>query len=229
MGVKIIPVELKDGKGYDITISNPEATVQDYLNALNRAIEGYDFERLWTPREKCFGCDLCCRERIPLTLADAVILAEHLPTNKKAGWEDALAEVIRKYCRIFVYGDIVDIHLRLTDDEACPFLNEEKGICRIYPHRPLVCQTFICCPMTGKAERLREALVNWGEDELVRWWMKYAYEKAIAVWFDEGDNPEIDLGCFDFVSEPFKFISGYSKVKIRDVVSPDLWKLLTTG
>jgi len=227
MGVKIIPIEFKNGKGYDIIISNPEAAVQDYLNAINRAVEEYDLVRLWTSKEKCFGCDRCCRERIPLTLADVGILAEHLLTKEKAEKEKALAEVIRRYCRIFVYGDIVDIHLRLTESGACPFLNEEKEICRIYPYRPLVCQTFICCPMTKRAEQLREALVNRGEDDLVRWWLKYAYENGIAVWFDEGDNPKINLGDFDFESEPFMFISGYSKVKIRDVVSPNLWKLLS--
>ena len=75
-GIMLKMIEIKhlkiEGKmGYDIKIRKKYATIQNLLENLNRFIEQEPLQRLWPPgRSNCYGCDLCCYERIPLTSID---------------------------------------------------------------------------------------------------------------------------------------------------------------
>ncbi|MHB1419634.1 MAG: YkgJ family cysteine cluster protein [Bacillota bacterium] len=221
--VKFIPVDLKDGLGYDLTISDAGATVQDYLDAINEALECLPLSRLWHREGTCPGCDLCCRDRIPLTSIDLVRLLEATSGRNKGviPWHCGL----RDLAFISIKGRAVDITLRIGDDRRCHLMDPDTGMCRIYSWRPLVCQTFSCAPLTTRAARLRETLVNTGEDELVRQWLLDAQKRGVEPIFNEAHKPQVRME--DWETNGFGTYAAYDQVRIKDLCSPSLWKALT--
>ncbi|MBM7865320.1 hypothetical protein GTO89_00860 [Heliobacterium gestii] len=171
--------EFPDGLGYDVTACHPGATVADYLGAVDAFFE----RSIWTALRQgcnrtgwnaCEGCPGCCRERIPLTVADAVRLALSLPDvaerAQSAGVVTAedLLQAIEAFGHIHTRGRAVDITLRRTEDGWCGLFNHSTHRCHRHAFRPLVCRTYFCCPVSHRAEKLRQRLLNAGEDELVR-------------------------------------------------------------
>lgn len=209
--VEAVPAVLKGRTGYDIKVRDPEATVQDYIDALNRFIEEIPCSRTRAPeKESCYACDLCCQERIPVTLIDAYNL----------GGNRNVLDTITKFFHVYVEGRVVDITMGLNEAGTCRFLNLNKGICSNYLNRPLVCQTFICCPATRAAQQLREEVVNAGEDELVRSWLKSGRSAGSYV-INEAVNPK--LNPKDYSATPFNTKTSYSQVRLKDVCSQKLW------
>lgn len=225
-------------RGYDVVVTNPQATVQDYLTALNLAIERLPLtrRRLLPPpgqgqipsdqRLYCRGCDRCCRERVPLTYIDALKLIQ-------ATSSPSLGLFLRRYGYIWVQGRAVDISLAWEKqaqgasahpDRRCVFLNPETQTCQVYTARPLVCQTFICCPQTRRARRLREVIVNRGEDELVRQWLAEAAATGREPEFHEGYNPRPREE--DWPPTPFSGRTDYQEVRLKEICPPRLWEKL---
>lgn len=209
--VEALPVVIKGRTGYDIKIRDPEATVQDYIDALNRFIEEIPCFRTRVPgQESCYACSLCCQERIPVTLIDAYNL----------GGNTNVLDVLRKSFYVYVEDKVVDITMGLNELGSCRFLDPLKGLCLNYSNRPLVCQTFICCPATRAAKQLREEVVNAGEDELVRSWFKLG--KGVGTYLiNEAVNPRINPG--DYSPTPFKSKLSYAEVRLKEVCSKKLW------
>jgi len=241
MGIRIIPEEFDNGgMGYSVYLTGylgkgqdtcKNVSVQDYLDALNEAILSQDLYRARGDEKlQCQGCDVCCGERMPLTLIDLIILSQSPPVKAVLGEESysdlekTLARMIKRFCRVYVNGDTVDITLRLADDGKCPFLNRQTKTCSLYDFRPFVCQSYICCPASEEALKLRQSIVNAGEDELVRWWLDYARKAAIDYWYDEADNPMIDSD--DWKTGPFIGKTGYNEVLLTDILSPELFAKL---
>jgi hypothetical protein len=221
MSVKIITKSFPQGKGYDLQIMDEKASLQDYLGALNKHILEAELTRTRQKVNKCEGCDGCCSERIPLTSIDVYMLQQGL---KPKGETKTLAEIIRRYAYVQAEGRVVDITLARNEDGKCVFLNPDTKKCRIYPFRPLVCQTFICCPVSSRARRLRETVVNQGEDQLVKWCLSnIPWDKL----FNEVWEPEISLA--DWEDTPFRDRFTYGSVLIKDICKPELWQQLYLG
>lgn len=225
--IEIVPVRF-DGKGlgYDIKITREDVSVQDYLDALNEALLGLKLSRSRSDRGICLGCDGCCGERIPLTSVDIEVLSESPKVREylslaSTGNGNKLGQVFRRFCHVYVNGSSVDITLRLTQDNKCVFLNQEKKTCTIYDHRPLVCQTYVCCPVSQEASEVREVLVNEGEDELVRQWLYLVLESPGDLWYDEADDPNLSME--DWVAGPFFEKRCYDEILLRDVLPVGLW------
>lgn len=223
--VIVEPVKISGVLGYDLWVADDMATVQDYLNALNEAIRRIPFYRSRSNRRRCKGCDRCCAERIPLTWIDVCMLKRALPSN---GWETGgrgeVGQIIRRVGYVTVIGPVVDITLRRDEDGCCIFLDRQRRICKVYRFRPLVCQTFICCPSSQRAVKLRETVVNKGEDELVRQWLLEARKLGTAPLYDEGRKPRPNLK--DWPPTPFTGKEEYRQILLRDVCSPVLWRKL---
>ena len=219
--VKVIPQSTNSRKGYDLRVIDQTATVQDYLDAVNVAIEQNSFSRSRANIQTCAGCDLCCAERAPLTWVDVCRLREF------SGDSDATVQsVLEKFGYVIVDGPVVDILLKRGPGDRCILLNRTTRLCTAYQFRPLVCQTFICCALSRRAELLREAVVNKGEDELVRQllWEARAGKKSPLI--HEGYRPKPDLR--DWPSTPFAGRSSYSEVYLKEVCSEKLWGELLT-
>jgi Fe-S-cluster containining protein len=215
--VEAVPTEIKGQTGYDIRVLDAGATVQEYIDAINSFIEEKACYRTRKPaQENCYGCDLCCQERAPVTAVDAYGLGEDL------------RETLLQKLHVCVEDRVVDIILARNDEDKCRLLNTEKGICTIYGKRPLVCQTFICCPSTKNAKQLREQVVNAGEDELVRQWFAIG-QKSVDnnLIIHEAFEPAPDMT--DYPQNAFAGAKNYSDVKLRDICSPSLWSRICKG
>lgn len=233
MKLRIVPEEFENGGlGYTVSIFDdviPEAdacmdiSVQDYLDALNEAILSQDlFRSRGEGTELCQGCDVCCGERMPLTaidlrgLAQSPMVRESLEVDFEAAPEEALIKMVRRFCRIYVKGGTVDISLRLEEDGKCPFLNRQTKTCSVYDFRPFVCQAYICCPASKEALELRQAVVNAGEDELVRLVLNYAAQASMDLWYDEADAPSVNFE--DWQPGPFSGKESYEQVMLKDIL-----------
>ena len=150
--LKIEIVETEEGLAYDVTVAADDATVGDYIRFFDAFLE----EKI----APCLGCDLCCSQRIPLTLPDVATYAGDDGTA-------AFAAFIEKYATITFDGKAVDIKLAQRTDGSCIFLDRERHRCLDHPHRGLVCHSYICMPQTERSRALREALINDGEDALI--------------------------------------------------------------
>jgi len=213
--VEAVPVLIKGRRGYDIKVRDSNATVQDYIDALNRFIEITPCSRARAPEKNpCYACNLCCQERIPVTLIDAYNL----------GGKSNIAEVITGFFHVYVEDRVVDITMGLDDSGCCRFLDPQKGICANYINRPMVCQTFICCPATDEAKQLREEVVNAGEDELVRSWFKSGKQAGRYI-ISEAVNPRLDPD--DYSPTPFSGKTGYAQVRLKDVCAKKLWQKIS--
>jgi Fe-S-cluster containining protein len=218
--VKILPENINGRKGYDIRILSNTATVQDYLDAINKAIENNCFYRSRAVSiTDCAGCDLCCAERAPLTWVDLCRLREY--SGDSSATVQALLD---RFGYVVVDGPVVDIMLKRGQDNRCILLDRKTKLCAAYMFRPLVCQTFICCALSRRAELLREAVVNKGEDELVRQWLWEARASKRNPLIHEGYRAKPDLR--DWPSTPFAGRVGYQEVFLKDICPEKLWREL---
>lgn len=210
--VEAIPVLIKGKAGYDIRVNESSATVMDYIDAIDGFIEKNTCYRSRRPgQQSCFGCDFCCQERVPVTLVDALLLSD-----------GDISDTVQKVFHVYVEGPVVDITLGLDGAGKCRFLEKTQGTCRIYPQRPLVCRTFICCPSTSRAKQLREEIVNTGEDELVRNWFRMSGAKGHIIHEAIEPAPQIS----DYPPTSFANAVRYDQVRLRDICSPELWENL---
>lgn len=97
------------------------------------------------------GCWACCQQLVPLSIPEAYYLRKivfSLPkklrrcVNQKfieAVRQLEVAHLLEKFDRPRSYSDIQEAYFRLGI--LCPFL--EKGICLIYPDRPLACREYV--------------------------------------------------------------------------------------
>ncbi len=220
--VEIQVRNIKGQAGYDVAVRRPDATVEDYLTALDRAIAGAGLYRGRAPgRNSCRGCDRCCAERLPLTWID------YLNLRAAVAPDTDLETFLATYGHVLVDGPAVDITLAADAEGRCCFLEPVYGTCRVYPARPLTCRTFICCPSTPRSRRLRAVLVNRGEDELVRQWLLVARNRGKPPLIHEGYRPRPRLT--DWPPTPFAGRTAYREVPLKAVCPPDLWRQLTDG
>ncbi|MHB8172259.1 MAG: YkgJ family cysteine cluster protein [Thermincolia bacterium] len=216
MDIEPILIYTKSGNGFDLKIKSEKATLQGYLDVINQFIEKAELTRTRQKVTTCEGCPSCCSERIPLTSIDVEILRNGLG---RLGF----ADFINRYCHVVVDGPTVDIMLATKITGECILLQED-GRCAQYPYRPLVCQTFICCPTSPKADKLRESVVNMGEDELVRRWFTEGLSPNGELIIHEAWNPELNRD--DWQVNPFSGKNCYQDILLIDICSDKLWKSL---
>ena len=135
---------------YDVQVLADDATVGEYMDALD------EFQAVTLA--DCYGCDGCCHERVPLTWADYFL----------AGQPGSLADWLSGVGALDFWGEAVDLTLRRKENGACHLLDEDAKCCSAHQVRTFTCRTHCCLPKTDRAEALRAAVINAGEDELVR-------------------------------------------------------------
>ncbi len=223
--VQIIDYYWRGQLGYDVRLSHPGATVEDYRQALNRWSDTACWHRSRQPElNDCVGCSRCCQERIPLTVVDLEQLRQNLSLPLKS-----VITAVEMWGHAAAQGPVADITLKRQANGACLFLDPQSYRCKIYAFRPLVCETFICCPSTLRAQQLREAVVNRGEDELIRQWLLALSAKGVNI----EQNPPVDAGrnvrlsLKDWPATPFSGDRKFSGVRLKDLCEPDLWRFLT--
>lgn len=214
--VIVKPYHVNGKIGIDILVNSDEASVMDYCRALDEYILRGSFQRERAAAASCEGCDTCCRERIPLTSIDAVLLKAQLAPGLK------LNAFLNRCGYISVRGPVVDISLGRDVFGTCLLLAKETGKCSRYPIRPLVCRTYICTPLSPRAEKLRETIVNSGMDELVRLMLADSGEGTYPV--HEAEEPAINME--DWPAGIWTGKTDYSQLRIIDIAGEKLWREL---
>ena len=184
-----------DGFAYDVRLLDEDATVADYIRLLDEFLD----EKV----APCLGCDLCCSQRIPLTLPDIYTYA-----GKE---KESIAAFLEEKAEIRRDGRAVDIKVAQRENGSCVFLDEEHHRCADHPHRSLVCHTYICLPQTARARDLREELINGGEDALA------------GALFDLGILTD---GEKDYPVDPRWQGKTFDEIRLRDVLSPSVYTAL---
>lgn len=220
MKVRVFHTLIDGQAGYDLSIIDEGATVQDYLDALN-----YFLRHQCPP---CNGCTGCCWERVPLTYPDIyAYLKDNGLRRRLKGPLPPLIEFIQRFCYIYVEGPVVDISLGFRPDGACIFLDVKGGRCSLYRVRPLVCQTYICGPATRRATELRSLVVNAGMDELVRRWFMASRQAGVPLVMHEAHRPRPDLK--DYPPGAFSGKEYFSEIPLKKPCPPGLWRELYKG
>lgn len=220
--IKVFPTKIKNYTGYDLQIKDENATVQDYIDCLDSLFLGNDLSRDRNQVLTCEGCPNCCDERIPLTSIDINIMLEQYNLGKDSGEQLTLINFITKFAYVVVEGPVIDITLRRPVNN-CINLNKMNK-CSNYLYRPMVCRTYFCCPTSKRAEKLREIIVNTGEDELVRLWLNQALNGNYDLNIDEAYDPELKMA--DWQENTFTGKRQYNEIKIKDLCSSNLWSEL---
>ena len=184
-----------DGFAYDVRLLDEDATVADYIRLLDEFLD----EKV----APCLGCDLCCSQRIPLTLPDIYTYA-----GKE---KESIAAFLEEKAEIRRDGRAVDIKVAQRENGSCVFLDEEHHRCADHPHRSLVCHTYICLPQTARARDLREELINGGEDALA------------GALFDLGILKD---GEKDYPVDSRWQGKTFDEIRLRDVLSPSVYTAL---
>lgn len=188
---------------YDLEILQPEATVGDYLQGLC----DFQAEHL----ADCKGCDGCCHERAPLTICDWQLA--------QPGPETAFEQWLRDWAELGFCGPAIDLTLRRTAAGACRFLDAAAKCCKIHTRRSFTCRSHCCLPKTWRAEQLRGAIINAGEDELVRRLLQLPPEKQ--PWAERLAECKLD----DYAPNAFSALppEQWAQAVLRDLAGPELW------
>lgn len=219
--VEIVSLGKEPGahKTIDVLIHDCEASVADYLLALDNYILNGDFVRNRSSKTACEGCDTCCKERIPLTSVDALVLKERVAPDI------SMKDFLMRYTYVYIEGKAVDISLARDPQGNCLFLDQKTGRCRQYMARPLVCRTYICTNVSKNADELRDIIVNGGEDELVRLWLETG--DAVKTVVHEALEPDVDPE--DWSISVWTDRDDYTHIKLKEIIPPELWKKIGDG
>lgn len=217
MKVQLLPYEYKGKKGVDIEIISENATVADYYEALDEYILNGEIMRFRSETDHCEGCDICCGERMPLTSIDVFQIKKELAS------ELTLGDFFNKYTYVTVAGRVIDILLRRDLEDKCIFLDKKKKKCTRYAIRPLVCRMYICTLLSDRAERLRQELINSGEDELVRQWVECLQNGEVSI----NEAEDIDIRPEDWLENAWTDKHSYNEILLRDILSTELMKTLS--
>lgn len=187
------------GIGYDLAVFSTEATLADYVTALDRWQQQYLAD--------CKGCDSCCHERAPLGLPDyyqAIRGQKNPPSLEQWLKETAQWQALT--------DGAADITLAQQKSGACKFLDLKQKICTIHDKRPLVCHTHVCLPKSHRAAWLREAVINVAED-------------ALAAQLLQETNLTLNCKIENYPRQK-SLENEWEKVSLHSILPRDLWQLL---
>ncbi len=212
--VRVFLTEFADGLfGYDVQVLDENATVGAYLAAL----EDFQAQTL----ADCRGCDGCCHERAPLTLADFYYSAYYQRGGQK------LAEWLAETADLQFFGPAADLTIARTPDGDCKFLDTAAKCCADHAHRTFTCRSHCCLPKSERAEALRAAIINAGEDELLR---RLLAELAAAGQEDflPGQARLARVKAADYAPNAFSALPGerWAEAKLAALVDAALWREL---
>lgn len=189
---------------YDIEIKDPGATVGDFEEVCQDLFSEQEAYRKYS--DSCFGCCICCSERIPVTRIDLerIYKSDHGRGNGNEAdfrkWAERVASAQKS-------GECVDVTLQVDYYCICQFWDREKGLCSIYQARPFACRTYLCAPMSRRLEELRSQIINMGQDDLV----PHLCQDAPKIYRKKNAFTERE---------------SYKDIKLRDICTKRLWRQL---
>lgn len=98
--------------------------VVSMLSAVQRGMEDNIYN--YTVNGKCSSCGNCCSNILPMSRKEIDTIKKYIKKNGIAESKHLLPVIGKNY------------------DMTCPFRDNTKKICTIYPVRPEICRQFIC-------------------------------------------------------------------------------------
>lgn len=148
------------------------------------------------------GCGACCRQHVPISAAEARLLAaivEHMPEPGQSIIRARFEKAARRLKDSGIIDQALNYH-RLSGDDTksmaleyfslgipCPFLDDES--CSIYPFRPLICREYLVISSPDHCATLDEENIK-----------RIKFPVSVASTFSKmdgvrkkGENPYIPL------------------------------------
>ena len=214
MGKKIavIPIRAEDDFGLeclgcDVEVYSDDATVADFLAALDEFSGEYLAD--------CRGCDGCCKERAPWIAADLPALAALAP-----GDSFPAHRALAAFGQLAIRRGVSDICFRRAEDGPCCLLDTAGKFCTAWQSRAFVCRSHFCIPRSDKFARLREEIVNAGENELTRLLLREEEQGAEPI---TGKPLAKSLRIEDYPANAQSGIDSYDQLLLKEILSPELW------
>lgn|GEM_PF-3933996 len=236
MRLVLQPKRMSGRIGLDLVILEPDATLQDLIQALQPFAEchGEVYKLQLKGPGQCRGCvDSCCTTSIiapdsvgfsavasALGLTESEFLAAHCdPVHLERGQ-------VRFYSR------------------PCEFLSAD-GLCTIYQVRPLVCRLFICCTLSPALEALLQNALGaslaatvhhlTGHELLAHFAhptpgaeSDVGFERLYATWVVHAPTGnEVQVPAWH--ENPFLGAGSYAEIPLWSLVTSDDWHELTRG
>lgn len=121
--------------------------VVSFLESVERGMDDNIFN--FTKGGKCSSCGNCCSNLLPMSKKEIQIIHEYIRNHNIRESKHILPVVKQPY------------------DMVCPFRDNGRRICTIYPVRPEICRQFIC-DSEKRAKRNRVLIRQTRETILVR-------------------------------------------------------------
>lgn len=121
--------------------------VVSFLESVERGMDDNLFN--FTKGGKCSSCGKCCSNLLPMSKKEIQIIHEYIRNHNILESKHILPVAKQHY------------------DMVCPFRDNGKKICTIYPVRPEICRQFIC-DSEKRAKRNRALIRQTMETILVR-------------------------------------------------------------
>ncbi len=115
------------------------------------------------------GCGACCRQHVPISPAEARLMAEiveNMPEEGRSSIKKRFEQAVERLRESGIMDNAINYH-QLSEMEtaamvkgyfelgiACPFLENES--CSIYPFRPLICREYMVISPVSHCAKLEE-------------------------------------------------------------------------
>lgn len=182
----------------------PDTMVPALRQLTNTIIDGVEENA----RDKGFkvsckkGCGACCRQHVPISRAEARLLAElveDMPEPRRSKVKARFASAVERLRASGLFEEAVNFHLIGPKDRvdlvrryfklgiACPFLEDES--CSIYADRPLICREYLVVSSPKHCATL-------DGDEIARLKVPVSVSSTFSKMegtYEEGENPYLPL------------------------------------
>jgi Fe-S-cluster containining protein len=136
------------------------------------------------------GCDSCCRQ-----LADVPRLTEAEWDWLREGLVALAPEQFRE-----IEQNLAALAAQPSHPIVCPLLDQSKGACRVYAHRPVICRTYgfyiqrgreLCCKeIVSHLADGNSIEVVWGNHDAIDYRLRSLGDtRELTDWFAHGSMP----------------------------------------
>lgn len=243
MRLALIPKRIDQLTGLDLIILEPEATLQDLVDALQpyaSTVGEIHKLQLRGPGD-CKGCvNNCCQTSI---IAPDPIGFAAIARRLGLGAADFLAA----HCD----PDALARGQVRLNSFPCTFLSPERT-CSIYEDRALICRLFLCCPLSPALENLIQNALGAGLAALARQLQQQGhlapldpdgyqatgervlYEAGFDTFYRRWVGGEAEAQSADeqppaMVQNPFDQATSYAEIPLWAFATADDWAALTRG
>jgi len=105
------------------------------------------------------GCCECCKMLVTISWSEAAMLADYMLRLRQTAPQMAMITISELLAMRRLPRDPDDWYGLPEGDRTCPFLDERRGLCRVYANRPLACRSYYVITDPSLCELKKEKTV----------------------------------------------------------------------